>query len=273
MRRTVLVCLLLALPACATPRAGPAPTRAAVELTAVELLDASFTEMALVAQVTVRNTSPRPQTVAGYEWTLAFDNAAVLTGSRTRAREIPPGEVGRLRIPIAFHFGDLFAQAPALRGRDVLPYRLTLRLGARGRPLEHQGMLTIPQAPVIRLVGVYIRQLNWREATVQLDVTLDPRSASPLELRGLRCALTLDGRPILRAQAESVAVPLQGETLVPLTAHVPLGASGDPTAAILQREDASFHLTGYAMLHTTSLGVLRLPIDEAGVIALTRPGA
>ncbi len=263
--------VVLCLGACAT--SARLPARAGTELTAVELLDVTFTEMALVAHVTVRNTTARPRTIDGYSWKLTVQEDAVLEGQNSRLRNVLAGDVNRLRIPIAFHFADIWARAPALRGRDVVPYRLQLQLGDRGGPLEYEGMLDIPQAPTVHLAAVQVRQLGWHEATVQLEVALEPNSPATLELRGLRCALALDGRPILRARADAIAVPLTGPTQVPLTAHVALGPTGQTTAAILKRQDVSYHLTGHATLHTPAHGVLRLPIDEAGVIALASPGA
>lgn len=242
-----------------------------VELRSVELLDASFTDMALAAHLTVRNPTARPRTAGKYEWTLAFDGAPVLQGRYDRQHEIAPGEERHVRIPIAFHFAELFARAPALRGRDAVSYRLTLRAPRAAVPLEYRGVLQFPQAPTVRLAGVRVHRISWREATVQIDVALLPRSAALLELRSVRCALTLDGRPILHAEARELALPLEGEVRVPMTVRVPLGPNAQATAAILHRRDASFHLTGHAALQTPAFGVLRLPIDQAGVIALAAP--
>lgn len=272
MRRLwLLAVVLVAASSCAAPQFRRLfPT---AELVGVDVVDVSFTDMALAAHLIVHNARSRPLSLEGYTWELALGEQVALRGSDVETRRVPAGGDLRLQVPVAFHFPDLLARRPALRGRRRLPYRLTVRLGRYIPPVTYSAVLTVPQAPTVRLRGLHVRGLSPYEATVQVDLTLEAPPGAALGLRGVDCALALEGRPILHVAADALAVPVQGVVAVPLTAHVPLGAGGRAVAAILRRHTVSFHLTGHAMLHADAFGVLRLPIDRSGVIPLSTPGA
>lgn len=273
--RWPLVALLL-LSSCAGT--GTRAVRLApAEIDRVELIDVSFTDLALAAHVVYHNTSSRPAAFPSYRWRLDLHDAPPLTGVGEQAFTVEPNATGSTRVPIAFHLPELLRRAPELSRRDRVPYTLTVTLEAPGRftthtvPAIYDGVLHLPQAPTLRLAGMRVWDQTWRDATVQIDVGLTPRATDGLRVRELDCQLTLNGVPVLEARADNLQVPLRQEVLVPLTARVSLGPTGQAVAAVLNRTEARFHLTGQALLDDPVLGVLRLPIDEAGTVTIERP--
>ena len=275
MRRALVAAALLASVSCGTlPQALP-PLRAEIER--VEVIDVSFTDMALAVHVVVPNPLPRPVTVPAYSWRLAVDGLPTLRGDGGTLGTLPARADGHLRIPVAFHIPDLLSGAASVPNLSGVPYTLTVspvistRFGDRPLPFVYRGVLDLPRAPAIALVGIRVWRQTWSAATVQLDVKLTPRGGPPLELRNLSGALMLNGRPVLDVRAEQLNVPLRHEVVVPITAHVSLGRSGQVVAAILQRQNVSYRLSGHALLNMAPYGALRLPIDRVGTVALSRP--
>lgn len=252
---------------------SPFAFRPVIRLTGVEVVDVSFTDMALLAHIQVENPSARLMTLPAPTWALTVSDAAPLQGAASAAVVVEPEAAVDVAVPIAFHFSDVLRSGAKLGGGKGIPYTLTLAMAPNGSALEHHGTLSVPVAPVVRLAAVHVRQLTWREATVQCDVLVEPSGGGMRELRSLDCALELDGRPILQTAADGLGVPLSAGARIPLTAHVPLGGAAQATAAILARREASFRLMGHAIIETADFGVLRLPIDRSGVIPLQPPGA
>ena len=79
-RRLIILSLGLCVLACTT---GPRRRAPAVEatVTRVDVVDISYADVALLAQVDVHNSRRRPVTVSGYSWELALGKHPLVTGS------------------------------------------------------------------------------------------------------------------------------------------------------------------------------------------------
>lgn len=271
MRRTLPLAFLLCVLSCATPGPRRVPPRVNVVLTSVEIVDLSFSDIALLATVRVDNPFPRAATLAGYAWAIELGDRGGVTGASEVAVTIAASSHVELAVPIALHFADVVARPGFAEQADALPYTLTLQFGADAPRLTHEGRLRLPSPPSVRVASLWVRRLSRREATVQLDLWMVPRSGAALELRALDCALWLEGRQVTRFALEHVAIPVDGDTRLPLSVHIPLGPSAQAVAALLRRAEARYRLRGHAVLQADGFGVLRLSIDDIGIVPLRPP--
>jgi len=249
-----------------------------VDVSKIELLDRSFTDVALAATVELENRGSEPLTLDTANWSLSSGRRDLLEGSNPYRIALGPGESRSASVPVAFHLPDLYRQAPELRGQAQVPYDLTLTLEDSGDPnaqrlvARTRGVIDVPPAPAIRLQHVVVEELSYGEATVRVDIGVTPAPGAVQELRGLMCEVVLDGRPIVVSEMESLHLSLYQPTIIPLTVRIELGRENETAARILQRDEVRFRLTGHAALAGDWAGVLQLPLDDAGTIAITHAG-
>lgn len=135
------------------------------------------------------------------------------------------------------------------------------------------GQLTTQvEPPEVSLAGLGFGQPGLLEQQLRLDLRVRNPNDFTVDVSGLRFDLVVNELPFARGWSEQgFALPVRGETVVPVTVAVPTSDLIERVAELGVAQRLDYRLTGEAELD--HLFISRLPFEREGKLALPRlPG-
>lgn len=209
--------VLLALAGCQ----GWTPTVQHVD-TRIAAVD--FTEARAEVVFLVDNPWPVGLTVAGYTYAVRVADASILAGAGSAPVVVPRRGQTEVVVPVGLHWAALREAAGAVDGE--VPWALEAELvvttpfGDRALPVGVSGSVPLLRVPE---VSVHDLRFGWTDSAAWA-VAVDLRVAGQggYGVRSARCALELDGRPVIAGAA--LTRPDGDDTIVSLITELSLSS-------------------------------------------------
>ncbi|MHC4991910.1 MAG: LEA/WHy family protein [Planctomycetota bacterium] len=253
---------------------GPRPT---VDLVDARLASISLEEAALEFDLEVGNPYEVPLPLAGLEYRLRSRNAELVSGEAALDGTVPAAGSRVVTLPASVRFEDVLAAGATLRPGSVVPYEARIELvvevpevGTLRVPIEPEGQLPVPAAPVVSLGAFRLQKLALDETVAVLALRVTNANEFGGELKGLEYRLKIADTEIASARLDRSVSLEPGRTAdldIPIS-FAP-GQLGLSLYWVLGGASAEYELSGL-LETTTDFGPMSLPFERRGTVSLTR---
>ena len=239
----------------------------------------SFEGAAADVYFDVSNPNVFSISVEGYAYSLTIGGRTVLSGEHHNGMSLPARGTGQLVIPISIRFADVVDAVQALAHSDVWPYSiegtLTIDTGPLAGivvPFSHTDEIPRPVPPEVSVERLSVRSMSL--SGVDFDVTLLIRNAGRLAyiLEDMRGAIELNGQPFMDFTdvGDRVSLTPAGERRITLRTRVSPAGLARGLQEVISAGRAEYRFVGDAIVGNEKYGDLRLRLNEAGTVELTR---
>jgi LEA14-like dessication related protein len=219
-----------------------------------------------VARYRVENPNGFSVPVARLSYQLDVEGQRVAAGALPGGLRLPARGAAPLVIPVRVRYGDVPAFLDLVARRDRLAYRVAgsvgfdTALGPVDLPWSHSGEVPLPKLPTFAVDSVRVSGAGFTALAIDLKVRVANRNAYPIPGGRLEYRLDLNGAPVVRGAAATLApVPAGGSAVLNLPVEVDLLTAGLGAGQVVAGGRAQVVLSGSA-----AWGWLRIPVDLRG---------
>lgn len=279
IKKILLLLFVFSLSACAELAKHAETIKPTAKLTDTRLANINFEQADLVFDLAVENQNPVAINLAGLKYDLKIENQSLVSGVTAQGLEIKPASTSTVQLPVTLKFDDLRKLPGELWQKDKFAYQLDTRfivdlplIGDYAIPVSKHGELPVPRLPEIKLKGVTVKNLSFKEAEIVAQVVIDNPNAFDLAFSDFDYQLNINqqtwGQGKIR---ESNNVPKKGKAAIDIPVKLNMMSMGQTVDQLLSNKQAlEYQLTGGMTLDTgiELLRNYRMPLDIKGKASL-----
>jgi len=244
-------------------------------LTDTHLANINFEQADLVFDLAVENQNPIAINLAGLNYDLKIENQSLLSGVTAQGMEIKPVSTSAVQLPLTLKFDDLKKLPGELWQQDSFNYQLDTEIivdlpviGNYAIPLTKRGELPVPKLPEIKIKGVQIKNLSFKQAELVAQVEINNPNAFDLAFNDFNYQLNINQQQWGQGNiAQRSSIPQKGKGTIDIPVNLNMLSMGQAAyQALSKKQPLEYQLKGNISLDT-GIELLRnynMPIDIKG---------
>lgn len=250
----------------------------------LELVQLTPTNAELVGHFSIRNPNAFSISTGALDYTLAVDQAEVLTGEQNHGQRLEAGEETSVRLPVILSFAELGSLVQGFSARNEVDYELSggMRFdvpvaGSIRVPVETAGTFPIPRLPALSVQSLKVDRVSLSGAQMVLTLQLDNPNVFELIIENLSYELALDNNPVATGVTQQrVRLSPEADGVLQIPMEVSFQAAGRSLYRALENDERlAYGLSVDSDFGTSIPQMTRFPFSavQEGQIALSPPGS
>ncbi len=281
-RPLTLAAVVLGLAAC-TPMVKQAfdYQKPQVSVADQRLTGLNFESVSIAFGLKVDNPNPIGIVLEGLDYDLKLDGRSFLMGKQDKQMQIAASGASRIELPLSMTFKEIKQGLSGLKGKDEVPYELTTGLlikvpllGTYRYPVVSQGVLPVPQLPVVSLQRLKVESLSFTGATLALQLLVDNPNNFSVVLNSLEYGLKINGKQWASGHSQTLGnIKEKQKSVISLPVNISLMDLGAGFSTLLKgNEELNYTIVGKLNASTSNkfIGNFDMPIETSGRVKVAQ---
>jgi len=279
IQQSLILFFILFLTGCAELTKYTETIKPTAKLTDTRLANINFDQADLVFDLAVKNQNPIAINLAGLNYDLKIENQSLISGVTAQGLEIKPVSTSAVQLPVTLKFDDLKKLPGELWQQDSFNYQLDTEIivdlpviGNYAIPVTKRGELPVPKLPDIKIKGVQIKNLSYKEAELVAQVEINNPNAFDLAFSDFDYQLNINQQQWGQGSiAQRSSIPQKGKATIDIPVKLNMLSMGQTAyQALSNKQPLEYQLKGGISLDT-GIELLRnynMPLDIKGKATL-----
>ena len=279
IQQSLILFFIFFLAGCAELTRYTETIKPTAKLTDTRLANINFKQVDLVFDLAVENKNPIAINLAGLNYDLKIENQSLISGVTAQGLEIKPVSTSAVQLPVTLKFDDLKKLPGELWQQDSFNYQLDTEIivdlpviGNYAIPVTKRGELPVPKLPDIKIKGVQIKNLSFKQAELVAQVEINNPNAFDLAFSDFDYQLNINQQQWGQGSiAQRSSIPQKGKGTIDIPVKLNMLSMGQTAyQALSKKQPLEYQLKGSISLDT-GIELLRnykMPLDIKGKASL-----
>jgi len=279
IQQSLILFFIFFLAGCAELTRYTETIKPTAKLTDTRLANINFEQADLVFDLAVENQNPIAINLAGLNYDLKIENQSLISGVTAQGLEIKPVSTSAVQLPVTLKFDDLKKLPGELWQQDSFNYQLDTEIivdlpviGNYAIPVTKHGELPVPKLPDIKIKGVQIKNLSFKQAELVAQVEINNPNAFDLAFKDFDYQLNINQQQWGQGSiAQRSSIPQKGKGTIDIPVKLNMLSMGQTAyQALSKKQPLEYQLKGSISLDT-GIELLRnykMPLDIKGKASL-----